>query len=145
MIMSSSGWEGPSVGLRVLGGEIETPLSPYTWLVLPFARRRRWVNYRPSSYIPSMTYDHTFIVHTIHLFIYTKHLYSAFSRELLRSALDSSTAKKSSLKLRKKCRWQGCRENPRLRREPIPMPLGILSFVGLNNKEKIIIFIAITI
>ena len=40
----------------------------------------------------------------IHSFIYTEHLYSASSRELLRGAPDSSTAKKSSLKLRKKLR-----------------------------------------
>src|SRR6218665_3930244 len=36
-----------------------------------------------------------------HSFIHTKHLYSASSRGLLRGAPDSSTAKKSSLKLRK--------------------------------------------
>src|SRR6218665_3439249 len=40
----------------------------------------------------------------IHSFIHTEHLYSASSRELLRGAPDSSTAKKSSLKLRKKRR-----------------------------------------
>src|SRR6218665_2388299 len=40
----------------------------------------------------------------IHSFIHTKHLYSASSRGLLRGAPDSSTAKKSSLKLRKKRR-----------------------------------------
>ena len=40
----------------------------------------------------------------IHSFIHIEHLYSASSRELLRSAPDSSTAKKSSLKLRKKRR-----------------------------------------
>src|SRR6218665_1718414 len=34
-------------------------------------------------------------------FIHTEHLYSASSRELLKGAPDSSTAKKSSLKLRK--------------------------------------------
>ena len=33
----------------------------------------------------------------IHSFIHTEHLYSASSRELLRGAPDSSTAKKSSL------------------------------------------------
>ena len=38
----------------------------------------------------------------IRSFIHTEHLYSASSRELLRGAPDSSTAKKSSLKLRKK-------------------------------------------
>jgi len=37
-------------------------------------------------------------------FIHTEHLYSASSRELLRGAPDSSTAKRSSLKLRKKRR-----------------------------------------
>ena len=40
----------------------------------------------------------------IHSFIHTEHLYSASSRELLRGAPDSSTAKKISLKLRKKRR-----------------------------------------
>src|SRR6218665_3853333 len=40
----------------------------------------------------------------IHSFIHTDHLYSASSRELLRGAPDSSTAKKSSLKLRKQRR-----------------------------------------
>ena len=40
----------------------------------------------------------------IHSFIHTEHLYSASSRELLRGAPYSSTAKKSSLKLRKKRR-----------------------------------------
>src|SRR6218665_3316408 len=35
-------------------------------------------------------------------FIYIEHLYSASSRELLRGATDSSSAKKSSLKVRKK-------------------------------------------
>ena len=35
----------------------------------------------------------------IHSFIHTEHLYSASSRKLLRGAPDSSTAKKSSLKL----------------------------------------------
>ena len=37
----------------------------------------------------------------IHSFIHIEHLYSASSRELLRDAPDSSTAKKSSLKVRK--------------------------------------------
>ena len=37
----------------------------------------------------------------VYSFIHTEHLYSASSRELLRGAPDSSTAKKSSLKLRK--------------------------------------------
>ena len=37
----------------------------------------------------------------IHSFINIDHLYSAFSRELLRGAPDSSTAKKSSLKVGK--------------------------------------------
>src|SRR6218665_554156 len=41
------------------------------------------------------------IIMYIHSFIHTEHLYSASSRELLRGAPDSSTAKKSSLKLRK--------------------------------------------
>jgi len=36
-----------------------------------------------------------------HSFIHTEHLHSASSRELLRGAPDSSTAKKSSLNLRK--------------------------------------------
>jgi len=40
----------------------------------------------------------------IHSFIHIAHLYSASSRELLRGAPDSSTAKKRSLKLRKKRR-----------------------------------------
>ena len=45
----------------------------------------------------------TFVIFTfIHSFIHTEHLYTASSRELLRGAPDSSTAKKSSLKLRKK-------------------------------------------
>jgi len=35
-------------------------------------------------------------------FIHIEHLYSASSRELLRGAPNSSTAKKSSLKVRKK-------------------------------------------
>jgi len=56
----------------------------------------------------------------IHSFIHTEHLYSASSRKLLRDPTDSSTAKKSCLKLRKKRRWQGSRENPKLRRESIP-------------------------
>src|SRR6218665_282653 len=38
----------------------------------------------------------------IHSFIHIEHLYSASSRELFRGAPDSSTAKKSSLKVRKK-------------------------------------------
>ena len=42
--------------------------------------------------------------HQLHSFIHTEHLYSASSRGLLRDAPDSSTAKKSSLKLRKKRR-----------------------------------------
>ena len=37
----------------------------------------------------------------IHSFIHIEHLYSASSRELLRGAPDYSTAKKSSLKVRK--------------------------------------------
>ena len=37
-------------------------------------------------------------------FIHIEHLYSASSRELLRGAPDFSTAKKSSLKVRKKRR-----------------------------------------
>jgi len=39
-------------------------------------------------------------------FIHIEHLYSASSRELLRGAPDSSTAKRSSLKVGKKRRWQ---------------------------------------
>ena len=38
----------------------------------------------------------------IHSFIHTEHLYSASSKEQIRGAPDSSTAKKSSLKLRKR-------------------------------------------
>jgi len=38
----------------------------------------------------------------VHSFTHIEHLYSASSRELLRGATDSSTAKKSSLKVRKK-------------------------------------------
>src|SRR6218665_2141186 len=41
---------------------------------------------------------------TLPSFIHPEHFYSASSRELLRGAPDSSTAKKSSLKLRKKRR-----------------------------------------
>src|SRR6218665_317183 len=38
----------------------------------------------------------------IHSFIHIEHLYSAFSRKLLRSASNASTVKQSSLKVRKK-------------------------------------------
>ena len=41
------------------------------------------------------------VVVVVHSFIHIEHLYRASSRELLRGASDSSTAKKSSLKLRK--------------------------------------------
>src|SRR6218665_2025223 len=56
----------------------------------------------------------------VHSFIHIEHLYSASSRELFRGAPDSSTAEKSSLKVIEKRRWQGSRENPKFRREPIP-------------------------
>jgi len=45
------------------------------------------------------SFIHLFILNNS--FIHTEHLYSASSRELPRGASDSSTAKKSSLKLRK--------------------------------------------
>src|SRR6218665_3315623 len=64
---------------------------------------------------------YSFIDSFIHSFIHTEHLYSASSRELLRGAPDSSTAKKSSLKLRKKTQVTRLyRQSPKLRREPIP-------------------------
>ena len=55
------------------------------------------------SWWPTLTHSfiHSFIHSIIHSFIHTEHLYSASSRELLRGAPDSSTAKKGNLKLRK--------------------------------------------
>jgi len=61
----------------------------------------------------------SFVFILIDSFIHIEHLYSASSRELLRGAPNSNTAKKSSLKLREKRRWQGSRENPKFIQEDL--------------------------
>src|ERR1043165_6544156 len=68
----------------------------------------------------------------IHSFIHIKHLYSAPSRKLLRGAPDSSTAKKSSFKVRKEHRRESPRKEAKLQREAIP---------GRGTHHRVIIYL----
>ena len=72
----------------------------------PFQQRSRHPSIEQPTNEPTQTINYEGWFAEILSFIHIKHLYSASSRELLRGAPDSSTAKRSSLKVGKKRRWQ---------------------------------------
>src|SRR6218665_2177589 len=80
-------------------------VGPSAWNDLPFELRSLLMSHPSNFYISLRSFS------LIYSFIHIEHLYSTSSRELLRGAPDRSTAKKSSLKVRKKRRSQGFREN----------------------------------
>src|SRR6218665_3850552 len=85
--------------------KLENP-SPLFWPLAQYLGRdkRRALSTCATLFCPIQFQEPITHKVSIHSFIHTEHLYSASSRELLRGTPDSSAAKKSSLKLRKKRR-----------------------------------------